>query len=129
MLGFKLGEVLVGLQDGTTDTPEAIKTTQGRLQNVLYVWNPSTLAFEVASTDTFAGTGGSASTDEATRVDVVSSTTTYVGKAAVGSATSASVWKIQRLTSNAEGDLTVEYATGAATYLNVWDNRASLSYS
>lgn len=27
-LGFKIGEVLVGLQSGTTDTPETIASTQ-----------------------------------------------------------------------------------------------------
>lgn len=46
-LGFKLGEVLVGLQSGTTDTPETISSTQNKLQTIPYMWNPDTLAYEV----------------------------------------------------------------------------------
>lgn len=46
-LGFKLGEVLVGLQSGTTDTPETISSTQNKLHTVPYMWNPDTLAYEV----------------------------------------------------------------------------------
>ena len=65
--------------------------------------------------------------DEATRLDVASSTVTYVGKASVASATSAAVWKISRLTSNAEGDLIVEYVD-IGKYTQIWDDRLSLSY-
>jgi hypothetical protein len=67
--------------------------------------------------------------EEAIRVDVASSTVTYVGNAKDGSATSDPVWKIKRLTSTAGGNLVVDYANGNASYLNIWDNRASLSYS
>jgi hypothetical protein len=49
-LGFKLGDVLVGLKSGTTDVPEAVKTDAGRLHTLQYLWNPSTLAFEIATT-------------------------------------------------------------------------------
>jgi hypothetical protein len=49
-LGFKLGEVLVGLQSGTTDTPETISSTQNKLHSLGYVWNPDTLAFEPVTT-------------------------------------------------------------------------------
>lgn len=64
----------------------------------------------------------------ATRLDEASATITYVGKAATGSATSAAVWQIQRLTDTGSG-LTVEWADGNDSFDNVWDNRASLSYS
>ncbi len=50
----------------------------------------------------------------------------YVGKAAMGSATSSAVWQIQRIT---QADTTVIWADGDAAFNNVWDNRASLSYS
>lgn len=64
----------------------------------------------------------------ATRVDVVSSTTIYVGKTYAGNATSAAEWRIQRLTTSG-GGVIVEYANGATAYDQVWDDRASLSYS
>lgn len=57
-LGFKLGDVLMGLQDGTEDTPEAIKTTGGRAHFVQYLWNPSTLAYEVATVSAGSSGGG-----------------------------------------------------------------------
>lgn len=72
---------------------------------------------------------GSNTSEKATRLDVVSSTVTYVGKAAIASATSSAVWQVQRLTSGTDGDLTIEWADGNADFDNVWDNRASLSYS
>lgn len=50
----------------------------------------------------------------------------YVGKAAVGTLNGDSVWQIQRIT---QADTTVEWADGDADFDNVWDNRASLSYS
>jgi hypothetical protein len=133
-LGFKLGEVLVGLQSGTEDTPETISSTQNKLHSLGYVWNPDTLAYEVL-TKTSAGlsvviAGGTvAAPDEATRIDVASTTVTYIGKAEVGAAPDAATWKIMRLTSTTEGDLTIEYADGDAGYDNVWDDRASLTYS
>lgn len=46
-LGFKLGEVLVGLKEGTTDTPETITSTQNKLHTIGYVWSPDALAYEV----------------------------------------------------------------------------------
>lgn len=64
-----------------------------------------------------------------TRVDVASSTVTYVGKAVPGTATSAPAWQVQRLTTNSEGDLVVEWADGNVEFDNVWDDRAALSYA
>lgn len=110
-----------------------------------YYWNPNSLDYEVATTGgsgvgpevkvtNFPATqqiAGSVtiSSDEATRVDVASSTITYVGKAPVGTAEGSAAWKIYRLTTNAEGDVTTEYAGGTTTYNKVWTNRAGLSYS
>lgn len=131
-LGFKLGDVLIGLRSGTTDTPEAVQTTDGKLHGQTYAWNPDTLAWEVDITRG-AGTGREVFVtnfggDETVKLDVASSTVTYVGKASPGAATSAAAWKVFRITTNAEGDLDLEYANSAATYANVWDNRASLTY-
>ncbi len=61
-------------------------------------------------------------------IDDVGSGVCYVGKAAPGTATSAASWQVFRLT-EASGDLTMVWADGDADFNNVWDDRASLSYS
>ena len=53
-------------------------------------------------------------------------TYTYIGEAVPGTATSDSLWKIKRVT-DATG--VVLFADGNNDFDNVWDNRASLSYS
>lgn len=62
-----------------------------------------------------------------TRLDEASATITYVGQSVAGSATSSAVWRIKRLDSTS--GLVVLYADGDTNFNNVWDNRASLSYS
>jgi hypothetical protein len=52
----------------------------------------------------------------------------YVGKAAPKSATSAPVWQIQRLLTTG-AVLSVTFADGDRNFDNVWDDRASLTYS
>ena len=53
-------------------------------------------------------------------------TYTYVGEAETGTATASALWRIKRLTN---ADNTVVWADGDASFNNIWDNRASLSYS
>jgi len=66
--------------------------------------------------------------NETTRLDEASSTVSYVGKAAPGTAETAAAWKISRIT--VTGTVTkIELADGNANYDNIWDNRASLTYS
>jgi hypothetical protein len=66
--------------------------------------------------------------EEAFKLDVASSTVTYLGNAPPGSATSAAVWKIKRMTQAASGDIDIEWADlGRNT--QIWDNRASLTYT
>jgi hypothetical protein len=60
--------------------------------------------------------------------DEVDATTTYIGFAPPGGATSAAVWMIERLTFSGS-DITIEFADGNAEFDNVWNDRASLSYS
>jgi len=71
-------------------------------------------------------TGGSSSAVK-TLVDEQSSALTYVGKAALGTATSAASWQVSRIT--VAGTLTtIEYAgTGASD--QIWDQRATLTYN
>ena len=70
-------------------------------------------------------------TNYATRYDQDSSTPTYayLGKAQVGEATSSATWQIQKLAFGADGDVTITWADGNAAFDNIWDNRASLTYS
>ncbi|MEM4409328.1 MAG: hypothetical protein QXI19_11375 [Candidatus Caldarchaeum sp.] len=64
-----------------------------------------------------------------TRIDRASATTWYIGRAIPGSATSAAVWQIMRLTFSG-GQLTaLEWAGGNDLFDKIWNNRASLSYS
>lgn len=121
-LGFKLGDVLIGLQSGTTDVPEAIKSTEGRLHGVTYLWNPDTLSYEVATTNSTTPSG------VALELDVASTTVTYVGEAEAGSAASAAAWRVRKLTKTGD-NLSIKWADGDTLFDNVWDNRASLTYS
>ena len=50
----------------------------------------------------------------------------YVGKAATGSSTASAVWQVQRIT---KADTTVVWADGDASFDNVWNDYATLSYS
>ena len=63
-----------------------------------------------------------------TKVDMVSDTLLYVGKAAAGSPTADSVWQIRQidLTGN---DVDIKYAGGVGTYNFSWDGRASHTYT
>lgn len=61
-------------------------------------------------------------------VDEASTTVTYVGEATTGTALSAASWRIKRIT--VSGTVTIiEWANGNGTFTNIWNNRASLSYS
>lgn len=53
---------------------------------------------------------------------------TYYGFAAAGTATSAASWKIAKETVSGVST-TLLFADGDVNFNNVWDNRASLSYS
>lgn len=52
----------------------------------------------------------------------------YIGTAPMNTANSAALWSIKRL-SISGGAITIEWADGNDLNDNVWDNRASLSYS
>lgn len=61
-------------------------------------------------------------------IDQASSTVTYIGSAIPNSSVSSAVWQIKRITTS--GTLTlIEYANGNLNFNNIWNNRASLSYS
>lgn len=66
----------------------------------------------------------------AVRTDDVGGTpdVTYVGESDPGSASSAAVWRIKRVTDDGTEFITVEWA-GGGSFDQIWDDRASLTYS
>lgn len=73
-------------------------------------------------------TSGDTVPDYTTLIDDVGSGVTYIGYAVPGTATSAASWKIKKLIESGD-DAQVLFANGAATFVNIWDNRASLGYT
>ena len=65
---------------------------------------------------------------ELMKVDAVDSSTTYIGRANHGTATSSAAWQIQKITVSGTAT-TIAYANASDNYDQVWDDRASLSYS
>lgn len=53
----------------------------------------------------------------------------YIGKAAPGTASSAAGWQISKLTYSTDDVTDIQWAAGSLSFTNIWDNRASLSYS
>jgi hypothetical protein len=64
------------------------------------------------------------------RIDYdVDSNPIYVGEARPGSASNAARWRIKKLTYSGTNMTVLQFADGNPNFDNVWDNRASLSYS
>ena len=62
--------------------------------------------------------------------DVTTAQVMYVGYAIPGSATSSAVWQIRKIDeSGSPTTLALSFADGNQSFDNIWDNRASLSYS
>lgn len=66
---------------------------------------------------------------KAMRLDVVSDVLHYLGYADPAAATSEAKWQVRRLTLTVEGSIIVQWADGNTEFDNVWDNRASLTYT
>ena len=63
-------------------------------------------------------------------IQYVSSTKNYYGLAAPGTVSSAAAWQIREETLDAIGrTIEIKFAGGTLEYNQVWDNRATLSYS
>ena len=58
--------------------------------------------------------------------DTTTANTTYLGKAVIGSVTSAAVWQIAKL--DTSSGLIKTWASGSASFDQEWDERASLTY-
>lgn len=66
--------------------------------------------------------------DYTVRVDKITDTLSYAGRAAPGSATNLPVWRIFKIEISGPS-ITTLYADGNALFDNIWDDRLSLSYS
>ena len=53
---------------------------------------------------------------------------TYIGRAAPGSLGSAAVWQVQKITVSGTETL-IKQADGNDKFDNIWDDRATLTYS
>lgn len=62
-------------------------------------------------------------------VDFITDDELYRGEAVPGSLTSAPAWRIRHIVIAADGDVSTRFADGDTNFNNVWNNRASLSYS
>lgn len=60
-------------------------------------------------------------------LDESASPITYIGLAALGSDTSQAVWQIKKIDETSGIEIT--FADGNADFDNIWDNRASLTYT
>lgn len=63
-----------------------------------------------------------------TAIDEASGNLTYLGFAKLGVATSEAKWQILRIQKTGAVTL-IQYADGDTRYNNIWDDRASLTYS
>lgn len=92
-------------------------------------------AYQIAVRHGYSGTEaewvaslGGSQVDYTQRIDEVSATVTYIGKADPGSAEGAAVWQIKKIeVIGTETEIT--WADGDVSFNNVWDDRASLSFS
>lgn len=121
---------------GTTGTAEVVRVV---------ATSTGALAVDIVSGDTInVGTltlgtiatvnnieGGTVDTPKyQLRMDGTSTTDcTYVGEANVGSATSDACWRIKKIDETTSDVLIVTWAGTTTAFTQVWDNRASLSYS
>ncbi len=134
-------------KDSVTGSQDAVAITNHALHMNQYVWDTASLSWikQVQSTSsgsstdvnitnvsipvTQSGAWSVSTTAYAKRYDQVSDVLAYLGDAGVGSSPSSSVWRIQKLVFTSAGSVTITFADGNVNFDNVWDNRASLSYS
>ena len=101
---------------------------EGVFKVAMYAWDTNSLSW-VRSISPGSSAGVVSIAPKTKKFDQASPTTLYLGEAAPGTLTSQPLWRVKRITFSAGGDVTaVEYA-GIGSESQVWDNRASLSYS
>lgn len=63
----------------------------------------------------------------AVRTEQATSTVLYVGRATAGTASASALWQVMKI--DTTSGVVVTWADGNGDFDNIWDNRASLSYS
>lgn len=113
-----------------TDKQEHDRTSRTK-KVMLWGWDSDNLqAVKLAANsdgELTVNTGGGETAliaDSTTTADV-----TYVGKANIGAATSADSWQIKKIDETVADVATITWADGDDSFNNIWDDRASLSYS
>lgn len=66
-------------------------------------------------------------TSYAVRLDEASATVSYVGEAEAGSSAASAVWRIKKI--DESSGTVITWADGSTAFDQVWDDRASLTYS
>jgi hypothetical protein len=79
-----------------------------------------------------AGPAGPAGDEEvmySKRVDFITDSLLYRGEAVPGSAESAAVWRIRRITLGIDNDVEEVWADGTDSFTKIWNNRAGYNYT
>jgi hypothetical protein len=115
-----------GRQNYTTSEMEVLATTLNTSDDGLAIWNTTEkLGYTWSGTEFLQDGEAPVKT---TRLEEVDANTTYIGEANVNSSESAAVWRIKKMI--IDGDtLSVIFADGNSLYDNVWDLRATYTYS
>lgn len=121
-LNLEIVDVSVGLSAGYTSMNLTIPATPSIVLEV-----PTTPNIGL-TLDVGQGPSGVIGSDYAIRVDEVSSSLIYRAEAVAGSANSAAVWRIQKI-SISGSVITVQWADGVSTFTKVWNDRLTYTYS
>lgn len=115
-----------GIAFETTETVLGFDTVENPL--TFEVGSDETISFEVTQL-IFGSPDDVMPPVYAARTDFVTANLAYVGEALPGTLESAPSWRIKRLTLGLDDDVVTEWADGNANFDNVWNDRATLSYS
>ena len=123
---------------GLTDTPAALPADATAASVIALLKAIANKQFTIdgdignidMNTDDLEGIGlGDVISTLVPRIDSTTTTdVTYIGEAVLGSATSGALWRIQTI-DDTTSETVVKWADGDQLFNNIWDNRASLSYS
>jgi len=65
----------------------------------------------------------------AVRYEQVDDTTSYIGEGEVGTLDSATTWRIKKIVTDVDGNITITWAGGTAYFNKEWDERLNYTYS
>lgn len=115
-----------GRSNYTTTEMNALSLTLNTIDDGFAIWNTTDkLGFTWSGTEFLQDGEVPVKT---IRLDEASLTTAYIGEANVNSLENAPVWRIKRMTTNAD-IISVVFADGNSLYDNIWVDRLALTYS